>query len=396
VTFADVSVRVPTSWPVVNLASHPRDCPRLDRHAVYLGTPGPDPACPAGQVSGKTEAVQLLPINDASPDLRAATRQVTLQGLAALTNPDSQVTHTIVDILPAAGVEVTLSYGRGLTLIHAVQASIRLRGRARHPGADSVTPAVVPAAAAQGVYTGPGFDTCAAPSVSSMRHWLHSPYRAIGIYIGGVNRGCAQANLTASWIDRIQQQGWHYFAFYVGPQASCVDAFGDAPIIAGQAGNEGAAAADDAAQQAENLGIPAGTPIIYDMEAYNGCSSEVITFLSAWDQELSNDGYQPGVYESFSNIGDLVNAQGFMAEPDVIHYADWDGVATTVSSYMPPYLWTDHQRLHQYRGGRNETWGGVTMNVDDDQLDVDLGGQAGSQPNPTPTPTPPYPLPYWP
>jgi len=33
-----------------------------------------------------------------------------------------------------------------------------------------------------------------------MTAWLASPYRAIGIYIGGLNRGCGQANLTAAWI----------------------------------------------------------------------------------------------------------------------------------------------------------------------------------------------------
>ena len=388
--FAGVSVRVPASWPVFNLARHPADCPRLNRHAVYLGTPGPDPACPADELGGKTEAVQLLPVNDASPDLRAATRHIRLGKVAALTNPDSMVTHTIIDILPAAGVEVSLSYGSDLALIRTVQASIALTGRPRHPGAVSVRPAAIPAATQQGVYTGPGFDTCAAPSATVMKHWLVSPYRAVGIYIGGVNRACAQANLTGKWINQIQRQGWHYFPFYVGPQASCVDAFGDAPIVASQAAAEGSQAADDAAQQAQNLGIPQGTPIIYDMEAYDGCGSEVIAFLSAWDAELNADGYQSGVYESFSNISDLVSAQGLMVEPDVIHYADWDDVATTSSSYMPADMWTDHQRLHQYRGGHNETWGGSTLNVDDDQLNVDLGGQAGSQP--PSSPLPPFPL----
>jgi Domain of unknown function (DUF1906) len=390
VTFEDVSVRVPAAWPVFNLARHRAVCPRLNRHAVYLGTPGPDPGCPADDLAGKTAAVQLMPINDASPDLRAATRRITMAKVTALTNPDSPVTHTIIDILPAAGVEVSLSYGSNLALARAVQASIRLTGRPRHPGAVSVKPAAIPAAVTQGIYTGPGFDTCAAPSAAVMKHWLASPYRAVGIYIGGVNRACAQANLTASWISQIQREGWHYFPFYVGLQASCVDAFGDAQITPSQAATEGAQAADDAAQQAEDLGIPQGTPIIYDMEAYDSCGSEVITFLSAWDAELNVDGYQSGVYESFSNVGDLVNAQGLMVEPDVIHYADWDGVATTTSSYMPAGMWTDHQRLHQYRGGHNEKWGGSTLNVDDDQLDVDLGGQPGSQS--PPGSLPPFPL----
>ena len=39
VSYAGVSLRVPPSWPVVNLARHPRACPRLDVHAVYLAGP---------------------------------------------------------------------------------------------------------------------------------------------------------------------------------------------------------------------------------------------------------------------------------------------------------------------------------------------------------------------
>ncbi len=214
-----------------------------------------------------------------------------------------------------------------------------------------------------------------------MARWLASPYRAVGIYIGGINRGCAQANLSAAWITAIQASGWHYFPFYVGLQASCVQAFGDATIVTARAAAEGKAAADDAAQQAKLLGIPPGTPIIYDMEAYAGCGSQVIKFLSAWDAEVHADGYKAGVYESFSNVGDLISAEGRMTEPDVIHYADWDGQATTSSSYMPANLWTNHQRLHQYQGGHNETWGGATLNIDNDQLDVNLGGAITTRPS---------------
>ena len=126
-----------------------------------------------------------------------------------------------------------------------------------------------------------------------MRGWLRSRYRAIGIYIGGVNRGCAQSNLTSSWLAAIQAQGWHYWPFYVGLQADCVEALGDATIVASKAAAEGRAAAADAVQQARNLGIPAGTPIVDDMEAYSGCGQQVVTFLSAWDSELHADGYGP-------------------------------------------------------------------------------------------------------
>ncbi len=32
-------------------------------------------------------------------------------------------------------------------------------------------------------------------------------------------------------------------------------------------------------------------------------------------------------------------------------------------------LWSNHQRLRQYAGGHDETWGGVTLNIDSDVMD---------------------------
>src|SRR4029077_241793 len=43
-------------------------------------------------------------------------------------------------------------------------------------------------------FTGGGFDTCSAPSARAMNAWEGSPYRAIGVYIGGANSACAQPN----------------------------------------------------------------------------------------------------------------------------------------------------------------------------------------------------------
>jgi Domain of unknown function (DUF1906) len=65
------------------------------------------------------------------------------------------------------------------------------------------------AAVAPGTYTGRGFDACTAPSSAAMQAWLASPYRAVGVYIGGVNRACTQPNLTAAWVSAQQAAGWH-------------------------------------------------------------------------------------------------------------------------------------------------------------------------------------------
>ncbi|HET9591280.1 MAG TPA: hypothetical protein VFP17_00020, partial [Solirubrobacterales bacterium] len=47
VHFDGRAVEAPASWPVYRLAQHPRMCVRLDRRAVYLGTPSPRQNCPA-------------------------------------------------------------------------------------------------------------------------------------------------------------------------------------------------------------------------------------------------------------------------------------------------------------------------------------------------------------
>ncbi len=360
-TFDGVSLRVPASWPVVSFGTDPSACPRLDVHAVYLGTPGPDPICPAGLV-GRSEAVMIGPSGS-----QAASR-------------------TIVDVLPRAGVRVSISYRASRALADQIRSSIRVTrsapARRRAARAGRARAAQAPAGrgaasrgAQQSIFTGSGFDSCAAPSAGAMTKWLASSYRAVGIYIGGINRACAQANLTRSWLTGIVSQGWHYFPIYPGLQSSCVLASGDATITTAHAAAQGKAAADDAAAQAASLGIGRGTPLSFDMEAYApACNAQVTTFLSAWDAELHAHGYNAGVYESFTNIGALIRAAGSITEPDVIYYADWDGKATTTSPYMPANMWTSHARIHQYQGGHLETHGGATIDIDSDQLDVSLSG----------------------
>lgn len=306
----------------------------------------------------------------------------------AATMTSSPVSRTLTDVLARPGVRVTISYQSDRSLAAAIQSSVRVIAGTAGARMSAAGPARIagPAPAAkpsrrarsavppQGSYAGGGFDACAAPSAQAMTSWLSSSYRAVGIYIGGVNRACVQANLTSSWLTRIVSQGWHYFPIYPGLQSSCVLASGDAVITTSQAAAEGTAAADDAVNKAMSLGIPPKTPLSFDMEAYGpACDGQVLAFLSAWDGELHQRGYLAGVYESFTNIGALAGAAGSITEPDIIYYADWDGVATTNSSYMPATMWTSHARIHQYRGGHFETHGGVRLDVDSDQLDLGAG-----------------------
>ncbi len=227
--------------------------------------------------------------------------------------------------------------------------------------------------AAAAVYSGLGFDACAAPSQNTMTAWGSSPYRAIGVYIGGVNSACSQPNLTSTWVSTQIAAGWHLIPTYVGPQAPS-NSCGCSSITPSQASAQGTAAATDAVSDAAAIGIPAGNPLYFDMEGYNRTStntSAVLAFLSAWTSQLHADGYASGVYSSgASGITDLVDQQGTgYLEPDDIWIADWNNEQTTDDPYVPSSYWSGQQRLHQYKGAHDETYGGVKINIDSDYLD---------------------------
>ncbi|GAB1689183.1 glycoside hydrolase domain-containing protein [Krasilnikovia sp. M28-CT-15] len=229
-----------------------------------------------------------------------------------------------------------------------------------------------------GTFAGEAFDACTAPSTATMAAWRSaSPYRAVGIYIGGVNRGCTQANLTADWVRTQVAAGWHLLPLYVGPQASCTKVTSKKNLIDNTKGAaQGAAAARDAAGQAAALGLAAQSVVIYDMEAYAtddaNCRRGVLAFMSAWTATLHDLGYLSGFYSSMGSGGadQVANyaAPGYV-RPDYIDFARWDKISTTSDPGIPAGYWAPHRRMKQYRGGHTETWGGVTINIDNNLVD---------------------------
>jgi Domain of unknown function (DUF1906) len=228
--------------------------------------------------------------------------------------------------------------------------------------------------------TGNGFDACAAPSTGTMSNWLQSPYRYVGVYIGGSNRACSQPNLSAAWVNAVHDQGWGLIPTYVGLQAPC--AFGNVGprIDSGNAFNQGYLSAADAAQNdAAPLDLGPGTPIYFDMEAYDnspsGCSDVVLSFMAGWIQGLHDRGYAAGMYSSSaSGVADLAQAQGDPAHQlDAIWFANWNNNPSLFGDpFFSDSVW-QNARIHQFRGGHDENWGGETINIDNDQV----GGPTG-------------------
>jgi Domain of unknown function (DUF1906) len=239
-------------------------------------------------------------------------------------------------------------------------------------------------------FTGYGFDACSAPAVASMQAWTASPYRSLGIYIGGANRACANTNLTSDWLTSVESLGFSFLPLYVGLQAPCVAQKGLSLISAASAGTQGVAAANDAASRAGALGLLAGAPIYFDMEGYATknptCTQTVQAFVAGWVSQLHALGYVAGVYGSAaSTIRDL---QSLSPLPDDVWIANWNGLASVFGDqYVSDTVWANHQRVHQYKGGHKETWGGVTINVDSDYVDGAVVGPVVSTPPPPPPPT---------
>jgi len=310
--FHGQEVNAPAGWPVYRLAAHPRMCVRLDRRAVYLGSPGAQQRCPASAI-GRRRAILVQP---SAPRARL-----------------------------------------------------------------SLAPPVRISAASE--FIGLGFDACTAPSRQAMSAWASSPYRALGVYIGGLNRACSQPNLTASWVKDQVAAGWHLIPTYVGLQSPTSSCSSCAELSSGSATSQGSAAASDAVSRAQAVGIGPGSPIYFDMEAYTRTTSSTnatLSFLASWTKRLHTLGYDAGVYSSSaSGIADLVSRLGTgYAQPDDIWMANWNGRKDASDPYVPVNAWADHQRIHQYRGGHNETYGGVTINIDNNYVEGATAGVSSS------------------
>jgi hypothetical protein len=318
------AVHVPAGYRVIRVAPNSKTCVRLDRRVVYLGGPSAEQRCPAGPILGKQRAI-VVGGREAG---RAGTNAVS-----------------------AVGIDRSLHTGAA--------------GAANPPATASVSGSV---------FTGLGFDTCSAPSTKAMAAWAESPFRGVGIYIGGENSACSQPNLSSSWVSAETTAGWHLIPTYVGLQATTSSCSSCAKMTAVAAGTQGTAAAEDAVAEATAIGIGAGSPIYFDLEAYTPTTSATkaaLTFLEAWTTKLHQLGYTSGVYSSSgSGIADLADQVGISQNlPDDIWIANWNGQENTQEPVVPTNAWANHQRIHQFKGGHDDTYGGTTINIDSDYVD---------------------------
>lgn len=425
VTYAGISVRVPATWPVYDLAAAPQTCVRYDVNAVYLGHPGADQDCPA-HAMGRADTLSVEPA--AAPRSRAVNAGAPADSGGVADGSDGGDAATEMMLSRHVGAaQLTASYADDDTEAAAILDSARtLRGGHSGPTAApasfapdgqntdtpahlDATPLVEPATLslplagpqprarvlkAAATFAGNGFDTCAAPSLATMSVWkTASPFRAAGIYIGGSDRACPDGNLTASWVHQVGAMGWRMFPIYVGRQASCwQDPSGSkskAPRIShGGRWTQGVQAADDAASRATYFGLAPGSTLYFDMEYYpramTQCSQDVQAFLNAWTDELHKRGFLSGIYSSARGaVADmaLVYDTASTYRADAVWFAHWDAkAATSGDSALSDKLWPGHRRIKQFAGGHDATYGGKKLNIDSDVLDAPVAALVSPKP----------------
>ncbi|MGH3443983.1 MAG: glycoside hydrolase domain-containing protein [Nocardioidaceae bacterium] len=245
-----------------------------------------------------------------------------------------------------------------------------------------------------GRWRGLAFDACHAPSQHAMDRWRSaSPYRGVGIYIGGALRACRQRHLTRHWVDRQLDRGWKLLPLWVGPQASCTGYHRRISSRPGRhrlfphARRQGIWQAHGAASTARSLGIPADSTLFYDIEPFTArthrCRASALRFLSAWTRQLHREGFRSGVYSTVgSAIGMLSRARhhgpGAYTAPDQVWFAWINGrMGPAMGGYVRSPSWKQHRRAHQYALDIARSYGGVRMHIDASL--VDFGASAADR-----------------
>ena len=228
-----------------------------------------------------------------------------------------------------------------------------------------------------------------------MNAWLrHSPFLAVGIYISGDSRGCRnQPNLTRHWVAHPAAQGLAAAADHPRPagllqpafpevrqrrddqpDAGSANGYSRGPRPGTRRGRQGGRAA------ARALGIVgaaarSGTTSRASTTPSSRCRESALAFLSGWTVQLhrraTSPASTPAPASGIKMLDDArVNRPGDVQPPR----PDLDRPLGRHGQHQPSYIrddgWRPGGRVKQYQGGHNETWGGVTINIDRNYLDV--------------------------
>jgi hypothetical protein len=237
----------------------------------------------------------------------------------------------------------------------------------------AVTPTSQPAYASYGISQRLGWDSCGVGSTGNAKaFWSNTPYWNMGLYLGGSSYGGGCTRWSSTDVFGLQSQGWRFLPLWVGPQAPCTGFSSRFSSDPATAFNQGKSEAVSAYQKIVAFGWDTlNAPIIYDLEGFDtsnsGCVAAAQQFISGWVYQMHLPPAQKaGVYGSTCS-SDLQAYAGIANTPDFIDGANWSGNRNTGSlACVNSGYWAFNQRHKQYQGDHNETWNGVTLNVDSD------------------------------
>ena len=193
--------------------------------------------------------------------------------------------------------------------------------------------------------------------------------------IGGANRARSRRNLTPAWISGILRQGGTTSRSIRSVQLrACL---GDVVITTSKAAAQGRAAADDAADQAAGPYRQGHSADLRHGGIRPWARATGRSPRLSWTPRLAR-ARLPGRGVRSCSPSALIHASGSITERDVIYYADWDGKATTTSSYML-FGDVDESPADRPVSRRHvETYGGASINIDSDQLHVNRAEAAAA------------------
>ena len=279
--------------------------------------------------------------------------------------------------------------GRDITPTKIVELSRLQKEKAR---IDATPRFALPPGGSTRISLNRGFDKCVAGSVAQMQIWWdNSPHYDTNIYMSGRARACPTQPFTnnPAWIDAVTAQGWGLIPTIVGYQSPC--SVSTTPhkhsYDVAVAEQQGRGEADIAVADAVSIGLTAGSVLYYDMERYDetvstpGCRNATVAFLKGWTERIHQLGYVSGVYGSPTNaVGDWIGMPA-ASRMDAVWLARWDNIMSVwtyaaPSPVVPTTVWNNHQRIKQWQAPHNETWGGVTFNIDGNIADGPVAGLA--------------------
>ena len=123
---------------------------------------------------------------------------------------------------------------------------------------------------------------------------------------------------------------------------------------------------------ATTFGLPAGSPIYSDMEGYSLGERGVHEGRAVVRRRVGERAARARLRRRRLRQRRVDDPRRRRARtpalPDAGWIANWNGVESVFGDpYVSDSVWANHQRVHQYKGGHKETWGGV-----DDQHRLEL------------------------